>query len=678
MTSIRLLVEPITENDVDWVTNVLHLRDLDESRRDFLMSLSSMDVAACPGSGKTTLIVAKLAILARKWKSRTQGVCVLSDTNVARREIEERLADTDVGHLLLSYPHYIDTIHGFVNRFLAIPWLLSHRHAVTAIDNDIAAAARRRIMGTGFWTLKGFLERKNMSPEGLRLRSANFADPLGDGAFPAGRGTSVYKIAANALRLSAQQGYFCHDEMLLLGEALLQEHPEVATILPSRFPFVLIDEMQDTSARQADLLESALPIARLAPIQRVGDPNQAIFDGQDDVPGSLTFPDPGRPLVSLPNSFRFDSSIASIATGLAVEPVQPDGLQGVRVQSPDEQPDRHVLFLFPDDDTSQLLSVFAAHVATVMDDAKVDGGSVVAVGEVHAARDSINPGHPKFPATVAHYWDGYRPNAALKTARPKELVNCVRAGRALMAHGRSAEGVDIIASGVARLANSLSDSPVVRLGSRPHRALEWRLRIAPECLTAYRSLLVNSAPGTEDTEAKWEEMRNAVRVVVGELLGEPPGKVKSDLLDWADPSAADNEPTREAPPGPNICRVRLGGRAIDVRMSSIHGVKGETHFATLVLETFFYNHAIRSLLPWLRGKRRGAVVRPGRTVGARELRRLRMSYVALTRATHVVCLALPQSALGTGTERASATTDLEEQGWRIIEITATAPAGGGA
>ncbi len=41
-------------------------------------------------------------------------------------------------------------------------------------------------------------------------------------------------------------------------------------------------------------------------------------------------------------------------------------------------------------------------------------------------------------------------------------------------------------------------------------------------------------------------------------------------------------------------------------MSSIHAVKGETHFATLILETFLYSHAIKSLLPWLLGKRRGA------------------------------------------------------------------------
>jgi hypothetical protein len=454
MSTAADLFEPINEEDIEWISKILHLRCLDDPRRFFLTSIETIDVSACPGSGKTTLVVAKLAILARKWKSRTQGICVLSHTNVARKEIEERLAGTEVGHLLLGFPHYIDTIHGFVNRFLAIPWLLSHGHAVTAVDNDITAAARRRIIrGSDLYKLRAFLEKKNKSVEGLRLRTVDFADPLGDDpGFQAGRHTMTYQIAARALGKAAQQGYFCHDEMLMFGEELLREHPEVAGILTRRFPFVLLDEMQDTSARQGKIIESALPSSRLVSVQRVGDPNQAIFEDEDTAESSLAFPDPARRLVDLPNSFRFDNSIASHATRLTVEPVRPVGLQGVRVPSPEEPTDRHRIFVFPDDDTSQVIPTFAAHVATVMDAAQVEGGSVVAIGEVHRLKEEVQAGDPKFPATVCHYWDGYHPNATSKSARPEKLVGYIRVARALMADGRTAEAVDLIASGVVRMA----------------------------------------------------------------------------------------------------------------------------------------------------------------------------------------------------------------------------------
>jgi DNA helicase II / ATP-dependent DNA helicase PcrA len=120
------LVPEITEEDIDWVIDLMRLNALDGPRRTFLTARNTLDVSACPGSGKTTLVVAKLAILARKWTHRTKGICVLSHTNVAREEIQHRLGSTVVGQRLLNYPHFIDTIHGFVNRFLALPWLNSN------------------------------------------------------------------------------------------------------------------------------------------------------------------------------------------------------------------------------------------------------------------------------------------------------------------------------------------------------------------------------------------------------------------------------------------------------------------------------------------------------------------------------------------------------------------------
>lgn len=135
------LTGPISDEDVDWAIAVLKLRDIDAPRRAFLKSLTTLDVAACPGSGKTTLVVAKLAILARKWKSATRGICVLSHTNVAREESSHRLGNTDVGQRLLGYPHFIDTIHAFVSRFLATPWLHSAGYRITAIDDEMTTRA---------------------------------------------------------------------------------------------------------------------------------------------------------------------------------------------------------------------------------------------------------------------------------------------------------------------------------------------------------------------------------------------------------------------------------------------------------------------------------------------------------------------------------------------------------
>ena len=88
----------ITDVDIDWVEGILDGNiKFDQPRRNIIKNLESIDIQAFPGSGKTTILVAKLAILAKKWTSTTSGICVLSHTNVAREEIEKRLGNTEIG-----------------------------------------------------------------------------------------------------------------------------------------------------------------------------------------------------------------------------------------------------------------------------------------------------------------------------------------------------------------------------------------------------------------------------------------------------------------------------------------------------------------------------------------------------------------------------------------------------
>lgn len=137
---------PITINDEDiaWAEKLLSLPPgaFDQERKEAIKALGRFDVQACPGSGKTTLVVAKLAILANKWPYSTRGICVVSHTNVARKEIQERLGMTEIGQKLLSYPHFIGTIHGFVNRFVALPWIRSKGWPISVVDTDIALNKR--------------------------------------------------------------------------------------------------------------------------------------------------------------------------------------------------------------------------------------------------------------------------------------------------------------------------------------------------------------------------------------------------------------------------------------------------------------------------------------------------------------------------------------------------------
>ena len=92
-------------------------------------------------------------------------------------------------------------------------------------------------------------------------------------------------------------------------------------------------------------------------------------------------------------------------------------------------------------------------------------------------------------------------------------------------------------------------------------------------------------------------------------------------------------------------------------------MKGQTHLATLLLSTHWYDNSAKKILPWLLGEKvnlNGAVVR--------DKRRLQESYVAMTRPSHMVCLAIPESALGDDAERTKHVATLRSRGWAVADV----------
>ena len=149
----------ITDEDINWaelfLKNGIHF---DDTRRIVIKSMDSIDIQAFPGSGKTTVLVAKLAILAKKWPHINSGICVLSHTNVAREEIEEKLGNTDTGKRLLTYPHFVGTFQSFFDTFVALPWLRSKGIQINVIDSEMVQENRWNSLPVGTRT---YLKHQN-------------------------------------------------------------------------------------------------------------------------------------------------------------------------------------------------------------------------------------------------------------------------------------------------------------------------------------------------------------------------------------------------------------------------------------------------------------------------------------------------------------------------------------
>ena len=678
MTEPDTFIPQISDDDVAWICNEMGLSDFDKPRQDFLRSSSTLDVSACPGSGKTTLIVAKLAILARKWPHRTKGICVLSHTNAAREEIQRRLQGTGVGQQLLSYPHFIDTIHGFVNQYLALPYLNSYGFPPATVDDDLTSAYRRRILSTqDYWRVENYLKRKHSSFDRIRLRDKDFDISLGDQDFPAGPNTTMHQIAKRAVKTSSEAGYFCYDEMFIWAKALLRDCPDVAKFLQHRFPLVIVDEMQDTSELQIEILDALF--LRSSPevvLQRVGDPNQAIYEGDragGAVPGG--YPDPAICL-KIPNSFRFGPAIATLASPFAIYAAGPDGLQGVGPRVVEGAPDccSNALFIFTDAEAHRVLDAYGHHVLSSFSDATLTIGDITAVGAVHQDASDVTAGQPKFPKTVPHYWSGYTKEVGRSVPHPRTLIQYVRIAQALVRDGYDlAPGVEKIASGIVRLARRSGYTKLLSKRAPSHRILLQAISPNAEATSAYRRLLQAYLVDWEVLSiVSWTQRQVDILQVVRALVA--PGTAvdaEDDFLGWdqQNPSLVETAQTSPQDPGPNVYRYDNGtGRIVDIRLGSVHSVKGQTHLATLLLSTYWHKHSSERILPWLLGEKinlNGA--------GVQDRARLHQTYVAMSRPSHLLCLAVPSSALGNADVLLGRVEILKNRGWRVAEVIDGAP-----
>ena len=97
---------------------------------------------------------------------------------------------------------------------------------------------------------------------------------------------------------------------------------------------------------------------------------------------------------------------------------------------------------------------------------------------------------------------------------------------------------------------------------------------------------------------------------------------------------------------------------ITIEINTIYGVKGQTHEAILVLETCFHKHDLSEIFPYLVGD---CIEDPCDRI---KFHYLPLTYVACTRPTHLLCLAIRKDHL---TENQQG--QLKKFGWNVHNLT---------
>lgn len=221
-------------------------------------------VRACPGSGKTYSVAARLAHLVGEWDKKHQGIAAISFTNAAWQEIKHQL-ETHFGiSTSINYPHFLGTIDSFINQNIFLPF------------GHLAQGCNKRpeLVGEpyGHWYGRNYSE--NLFDNITFDINGNLI-ALDKLRMPNNWVSNQY--ISRAKRRLLGSGFAVQHDADYFAMKLLEDYPQIAIALAYRYPTLIIDEAQDTSDIQMRIIDLLIEHG-LSEIMLVGDPDQAIFE----------------------------------------------------------------------------------------------------------------------------------------------------------------------------------------------------------------------------------------------------------------------------------------------------------------------------------------------------------------------------------------------------------------
>ncbi|HLW24223.1 MAG TPA: DNA helicase II [Steroidobacteraceae bacterium] len=295
--------------------DVSHLLDgLNDAQRQAVASpLGPALVLAGAGSGKTRVLVHRVAWLIQVEGVSPHGILAVTFTNKAAAEMRSRIES------LLERPSgalWIGTFHGLAHRLLRLHWREAGLpQGFSILDSEDQARVLRKVLKAleldeARWVPREILWFINaQKDEGLRAKH------LKDEGDPTRRQLiAIYRAYEEACQ---RAGVVDFAELLLRAYELWRDHPALLAHYRERFRHVLIDEFQDTNAiqyRWVTLLAGAggMPFA-------VGDDDQSIYRWRGARVENLAqfrrdFP--GAVLYKLEQNYRSTGNILKAANAL--------------------------------------------------------------------------------------------------------------------------------------------------------------------------------------------------------------------------------------------------------------------------------------------------------------------------------------------------------------------------
>ncbi|EII3144993.1 ATP-dependent helicase [Vibrio parahaemolyticus O3:K56] len=273
-------------------------------------------VSAGPGAGKTHWLISHISnVVSNSTRLGKFGkVACITYTNIAADTINSRLGDSSQNtevrtlhsflyrHIIKPYASFLpseyelsfDKIDGHDDHYVSLKrindWLNNHKskakfkHPYTIkqlqkLKNNQEALSNW--IGTIYWSMvQGEnLELKCKSKEAFYIESGRRKYISNKIIGTLSEDLITYK------KIFWRKGILHHDDVLYFSYKLIEENPFILTVMKSKFPYIFIDEFQDTSPIQSKIISKLKAIGVTVGV--IGDKAQSIYGFQGATPNDF-------------------------------------------------------------------------------------------------------------------------------------------------------------------------------------------------------------------------------------------------------------------------------------------------------------------------------------------------------------------------------------------------------
>lgn len=665
--------------------------EFNDERIKFINCLDTLDLLAVPGSGKTTALLAKLYCIAQQLPlENNTGILVLSHTNHAIEEIEKVLKP--ICPQLFSYPNFVGTVQSFANKFVANQACFDlYGSYIRKNDDEMyfyevekfyknlkwnknPPALKNKIFGIVNRDEEGsFQEKENNVLE--FLKSCSF--DLEGRKIKLGKTTKItyngvnqnyYLELENWKTSLLSQGILSYKDSFDLSRRYIRltNAQSIKSILQRRFKFVFIDEMQDLDLDQVELIENIF-FDEKSPtiIQRIGDKNQSIYSSKSL--GSETVwktrseinPEKYPQNFTLNNSYRLTPTTANLVDGFVLK--RDEGYKVIGIS--ENQNIKPYLLVYNDDsDAEKLKNRFVDLIKFY----ELDKNSKNIENGFHIISWTTD----KEEGSDKWHLRKLFPEYSKESKQKKEDFDCLRKYVFLFDHNKKTyESIrKSLLNGIIRILRI--EQIYFEVDKRKHFRKSSLIQFLKDTdqnfYNDFKQRLFNwcySIISLKNYEEVFTEYSNFIKNEIIGLFPDYKVSLSNNFINQGFEFTVQNNTIEEE------CK-----NDIHIKLGSIHSAKGQTHCATLYLETDYHTSETTKLnVEIVPGTKRKPAVFGNNPLffqeqnfshlnKARSNETLKMMYVGFSRPTHLLCFAV---------RRQNVENDLEKykaSGWVVEDI----------